>query len=67
MRVKLSQGVTVAEAAAALEDDPDVLYAEPNYIRKLDVLPNDPNFSQLWALPTSTRPTPGTRPPAARA
>ncbi|HXV32511.1 MAG TPA: S8 family serine peptidase, partial [Gaiellaceae bacterium] len=49
-RVKLSPGTTVAEAAEALEDDPDVLYAEPNYIRRLDRLSNDPLLKQLWGL-----------------
>jgi hypothetical protein len=35
---------------AALEGAPDVVYAEPNYIRQFSVLPNDPMFRQLWGL-----------------
>ena len=49
-RVKLPRGSSVEKAAAALEADPDVLYAEPNYLNELNVLPNDPMFGQLWGL-----------------
>jgi subtilisin family serine protease len=49
-RVELPRGASVATAAAALEDDPDVLYAEPNYLSELSVVPNDPMFGQLWGL-----------------
>jgi subtilisin family serine protease len=39
------------EAIAALNARPDVLYAEPNYIRRRDVtVPNDPQFGSLWGL-----------------
>ena len=49
--VRLPRGVAVPAAAAALERDPDVLYAEPNFIRRLAArLPNDPGFGNLWAL-----------------
>ncbi|MDP9067817.1 MAG: S8 family serine peptidase [Actinomycetota bacterium] len=41
-----------AEAIAALEADPNVVYAEPNYLyRSTSVIPNDPKYSSLWALP----------------
>lgn len=36
---------------AALNARDDVLYAEPNYIVRLDTTPNDPSFSQLYAMP----------------
>lgn len=49
-RVKLPSGASVVDAAAALEGDPHVLYAEPNYLNELSVLPNDPMFGQLWGL-----------------
>ena len=48
--VKLPRGASVPETAAALEQDPDVLYAEPNHVRSLSDLPNDPMFGQLWGL-----------------
>jgi subtilisin family serine protease len=37
-------------AIAALNKEPDVLYAEPNYIMHATALPNDPQFIQLWGL-----------------
>ncbi len=38
------------KAIAALKARDDVLYAEPDYIRHLDVTPNDPSFSELYAM-----------------
>src|SRR5262245_31317224 len=36
---------------SALENDPRVAYAEPNFIvRASDVVPNDPSFTQEWGL-----------------
>ncbi|MDO8281756.1 MAG: S8 family serine peptidase [Thermodesulfovibrionia bacterium] len=35
---------------ATLSADPDVLYAEPNYIYTISSTPNDPSYSQLWGL-----------------
>ena len=53
--VRLSRGASVHEAAAALERDPDVLYAEPNYVRELARrIPNDPSFVDLWGLDTAS-------------
>jgi subtilisin family serine protease len=49
-RVELPRGASVGAAAAALEADPEVLYAEPNYLSELSVVPNDPMFGQLWGL-----------------
>jgi subtilisin family serine protease len=48
--VSVDSGQSVAVAEHALESDPDVLYAEPNAIRHASVIPNDPYFSQLWAM-----------------
>lgn len=33
-----------------LNNDPRVEYAEPNYIIKANVIPNDPSFSSLWGM-----------------
>ncbi|HSL54661.1 MAG TPA: S8 family serine peptidase [Pyrinomonadaceae bacterium] len=48
------------QAVAALRQQPDVLHAEPNYILKADVTPNDPGFlsndqygPQLIGAPTA--------------
>src|ERR1041384_2750181 len=35
---------------AALNERADVLYAEPNFIRRKQVVPNDPSFPQQWWL-----------------
>ena len=37
-------------ALAAYQAHPDVLYAEPDYIVYPTVIPNDPDFGQLWGL-----------------
>ena len=41
--------VDVIEACAAYAEDPDVEYAEPNYLRHLCFTPNDTHFSEQWA------------------
>jgi serine protease len=33
-----------------LQRHPDVVYSEPNYIVHTTAVPNDPSFSQLWAM-----------------
>jgi subtilisin family serine protease len=40
----------VATRIAALKRRAEVRYAEPNYILHADVVPNDPQFGQLWGL-----------------
>ena len=48
--LKLQSG-DVESAIASLEQQQDVLYAEPNYIyEKMADIPNDPSFGQLWGL-----------------
>ena len=46
----LAPGVNPREATAALERQPGVLYAQPNFLRQAQVLPNDPYMGQLWGL-----------------
>jgi serine protease len=48
--VKVPQGTLLEDAVAAYRSDPDVLYAEPNYVYELDALPSDPRFGELWGL-----------------
>ncbi len=38
------------EAIAALKARPDVLYAEPNYVRRKMATANDPRFKDMWGL-----------------
>jgi thermitase len=48
--VRLQRGDSISAAATALERDPDVLWAEPNYVYRTQRTPNDPSFSSLWGL-----------------
>ncbi len=49
-KVKLSPGVSVQQAIQTYQASPDVEYAEPNYIVKAAVIPNDAEFNQQWGL-----------------
>ena len=40
----------------ALRARPDVLYAEPNYVRRADRLPNEPRFTEMWGLKNTGQP-----------
>jgi len=48
--LKLPKGMTVKEALKIYQDDPDVEYVEPNYVRRASLAPNDPDFGELWGL-----------------
>jgi subtilisin family serine protease len=48
--IKLSRRVSVEEAIEISLQDPDVLYAEPNYILKTTNTSNDPRFGEMWGL-----------------
>src|ERR1700687_1167829 len=50
VRIKLKDGQGLAEALSAYQGDPEVEYVQPNYIYKLQALPNDPLFGQMWGL-----------------
>ena len=43
-------GISTEEALARFRGSPDVEYAEPNYYIYAQVIPNDPDFTQLWGL-----------------
>src|SRR5262245_8175800 len=45
-----SRSRSAAALVAALSRRPDVAYAEPNFIVRIISEPNDPRFSELWAL-----------------
>jgi subtilisin family serine protease len=49
-QLDLPSGVSVHAAARRLESQPGVLYAEPNFYRSLDAVPNDPRFARQWSL-----------------
>jgi subtilisin family serine protease len=48
--IKLPKGHTVEEALKLYREDPDVEYAEPNYIVRKAVIPNDTYFNLQWGL-----------------
>jgi len=48
--VKLPSGATLKRALREYRHDPNVLYAEPNYVVHALTLPNDPLFPQQWGL-----------------
>jgi subtilisin family serine protease len=48
--VRLPPGSSARTAAAALEREAGVLYAEPNFVYRPDAIPNDPFFGDLWGL-----------------
>ncbi len=56
VRMELPEGVTVAEAMAAMKDDPNVAYAEPNFVSYLEAGPKGKEVSssqaheQAWGL-----------------
>jgi subtilisin family serine protease len=49
-RLRLAPDVDVAAVIAALNADPNVEYAEPNYIVRTAVTPDDPYYFQQWGL-----------------
>jgi serine protease len=40
----------VRDVASDLAATPEVLYAEPNYLGRMQAMPNDPSFSRQWNL-----------------
>ena len=48
--VRAEPGQSVPAAEAELERSADVVYAEPNFIRQVQAVPNDPFFSNLYGL-----------------
>ncbi len=48
--IKLPDNMSVEDAIAYYSQDPDIEYAEPNYIVHATATPNDTFFSELWGL-----------------
>jgi len=49
-RVKLPEGMSVEMAIKTYEATPGVEYAEPNYMVKATVIPDDARFTEQWGL-----------------
>ncbi|HEY3393769.1 MAG TPA: S8 family serine peptidase [Lacipirellulaceae bacterium] len=52
-RVRLTGGLSLDAALAALRRDPHVLYAEPDYRVRIAGLSTDPRFSEQWGFHNS--------------
>ena len=50
LRVAKVEEANTLEAVAELAARPDVLYAEPNYVRRKFTVPNDPAYKDMWQL-----------------
>lgn len=50
LRVAKVDPSDTSRAIEALRARPDVIYAEPNYIRRALVAPNDPRYPEMWGL-----------------
>ena len=48
--LKLKKGMSVEEAVKSYQDDPDVEYAEPDFLYSIQTQPGDPRFGELWGL-----------------
>jgi serine protease len=51
-RLRIPATATVEEMLAAYRANPDVEYAEPNYIYHAFLVPNDPYYSYQWHMPS---------------
>ncbi len=58
--LSLPSDLSVEEAVASYRNDPDVLYAEPNYIRRAFRPPDDLLFNRQWGLHNTGQSLPGT-------
>jgi Tol biopolymer transport system component/subtilisin family serine protease len=56
LRVAVVNPADTSDSIAALRARPDVIYAEPNFIRKAFVAPNDPRYPEMWGLNNTGQP-----------
>jgi subtilisin family serine protease len=57
-KIELGPGQSAPLAAAEYSRDPDVEYAELNYIVSICTTPNDPNYPEQWSLNNTGQPYP---------
>lgn len=50
IHIELEQGQSLEEVVAAYNNDPDIEYAELNYIVSVNLTPNDPCYPVQWPL-----------------
>ncbi|MDW7651990.1 MAG: S8 family serine peptidase [Bacillota bacterium] len=58
--VKLPKDLSIPEAIQKYRQNPNILYAEPNYFFNALTTPDDPMFSNLWALENTGQTVNGT-------
>ncbi len=56
-RLKIPRGETVMNAVSLLKGKEGVLFAQPNYVYRAAVFPDDPSYPNQWALPKIGAPT----------
>ncbi|MDH5729441.1 MAG: S8 family serine peptidase [Gammaproteobacteria bacterium] len=49
-KIVIPDGMSMEEAIATIEADPDVESVEPNYIIRPQITPNDLQFNKLWGM-----------------
>ena len=49
-KIRLGQGLSVASALASLNNDPNILYAEPDYRVSIAGVSTDPRFDEQWDM-----------------
>lgn len=57
LRVAQVSPADTSNAIEALRARADVVYAEPNFIRKAMALPNDPRYPEMWGLNNTGQPS----------
>lgn len=50
LQLRLPEGNDIQTVIDHLKNNPNVEFAQPNYIYHATAVPNDPNYSQLWGL-----------------
>jgi len=50
LHLKVAESQSVEQAIIKYSQDPNVEYAQPNYIYRISATPDDTNFAQQWAL-----------------
>src|SRR5258708_545562 len=55
-----SAGQSAEALTSALQKNPNIVYAEPNYVLQADDIPNDTFYSQLWSLKNTGQTISGT-------
>jgi uncharacterized repeat protein (TIGR01451 family) len=58
-QIRLPHGMTVEEGVTRYRNNPNVEYAEPNYLRHVMLVPNDTRFGELWGLNNTGQPVNG--------